>query len=107
QIIYNEKIRKKVQRIIDNSIPFTQIACYLDEDEVNNISGLDVNYDALFYPQAGWLSPTELTINTLKYAEQLGLTLRFNHQVTQISAQEASWHLKVVHHDGKSTTQFQ
>ncbi|WP_193016197.1 bifunctional tRNA (5-methylaminomethyl-2-thiouridine)(34)-methyltransferase MnmD/FAD-dependent 5-carboxymethylaminomethyl-2-thiouridine(34) oxidoreductase MnmC [Proteus sp. FME41] len=107
QLIYNDRVRKKAERIIQHSVPFSEMAHYLSQDEINTLCGLDVNYEGLFYPQAGWLSPTELTTRALKHAQQLGLILRFNHQVTQIKAQDTFWNLDIVHHNEQQTRQFQ
>ncbi|HEK0646750.1 TPA: bifunctional tRNA (5-methylaminomethyl-2-thiouridine)(34)-methyltransferase MnmD/FAD-dependent 5-carboxymethylaminomethyl-2-thiouridine(34) oxidoreductase MnmC [Proteus mirabilis] len=97
QVIYNEKVRKKIARIIEHSTPFSQLAHYVHQDEMNSLCGLAINQDGLFYPQAGWLSPTELTTNALKYAQQQGLKLLFEHQVTQLTSQQQHWLLEVTH----------
>ncbi|MDS0789152.1 bifunctional tRNA (5-methylaminomethyl-2-thiouridine)(34)-methyltransferase MnmD/FAD-dependent 5-carboxymethylaminomethyl-2-thiouridine(34) oxidoreductase MnmC [Proteus vulgaris] len=107
QLIYNDRVRKKAERIINHSASFHEIACYLSQDEINTQCGLDINYEGLFYPQAGWLSPTELTTQALKHAQQLGLTLHFNHQVTQIMQHDSSWSLNIVHHNDNHVTQIQ
>ncbi|MEQ4987083.1 bifunctional tRNA (5-methylaminomethyl-2-thiouridine)(34)-methyltransferase MnmD/FAD-dependent 5-carboxymethylaminomethyl-2-thiouridine(34) oxidoreductase MnmC [Proteus vulgaris] len=107
QLIYNDKVRKKAERIINHSAFFHEIACYLSQDEINAQCGLDMNYEGLFYPQSGWLSPTELTTQTLKHAQQLGLILHFNHQVTQIMRHGSSWCLDIVHHSDDHVTQIQ
>ncbi|WP_066746894.1 bifunctional tRNA (5-methylaminomethyl-2-thiouridine)(34)-methyltransferase MnmD/FAD-dependent 5-carboxymethylaminomethyl-2-thiouridine(34) oxidoreductase MnmC, partial [Proteus myxofaciens] len=105
QIIYNEKIHKKAQRIIEHSEFFNKLACYLSKDEINTLCGLDINAEGLFYPQAGWLSPTELTHNALKRAEQLGATLLFNHQVTDLNAIENDWQLSIKNNQNKAIIQ--
>ncbi|QNH64765.1 bifunctional tRNA (5-methylaminomethyl-2-thiouridine)(34)-methyltransferase MnmD/FAD-dependent 5-carboxymethylaminomethyl-2-thiouridine(34) oxidoreductase MnmC [Proteus vulgaris] len=107
QLIYNERIRKKAERIINHSVPFNELARYLSQDKINTLCGLDINYEGLFYPQAGWLSPTELTTQVLKHAQQLGLKLQFNHQVTQINAQDTFWCLNITHHNEQHVTHFQ
>ncbi|MBI6529509.1 bifunctional tRNA (5-methylaminomethyl-2-thiouridine)(34)-methyltransferase MnmD/FAD-dependent 5-carboxymethylaminomethyl-2-thiouridine(34) oxidoreductase MnmC [Proteus vulgaris] len=107
QLIYNDKVRKKVERILNHSASFREIARYLSQGEINTQCGLDINYEGLFYPQAGWLSPTELTTQALKYAQQLGLILHFNHQVTQIIKHGSSWCLDIVHHNDNHVTQIQ
>lgn len=107
QLIYNDRVRKKAERIINHSVSFHEIARYCSQDEINTLCGLDINYEGLFYPQAGWLSPTELTTQALKYAQQLGLILQFNHQVTQINVQGAFWCLDIVHQNENQVTQVQ
>lgn len=95
QIIYNDRVRKKAERIMDNSLPFAHLARYLTEEEINKLCGLDINCDGLFYPQGGWLSPTELTNNALQLAKQLGADLLFKHHVVQLEAQDLHWHLTI------------
>lgn len=101
QLIYNDKMRKKAERIINHSIPFSELAQTLTKDEISILCGLEINHDGLFYPQAGWLSPTELTTSALQFAKQQGATLLFNHQVTQLDAKESNWHLNVMHIDNE------
>lgn len=106
QIIYSDKVRKKAERIINYSLPFTHLARYLSKEEINALCGLDINSDGLFYPQAGWLSPTELTTNALLFAKRLGATCLFKHQVTQIEKDDAGWNLIINQQNSDGCSQY-
>lgn len=107
QVIYNDRVRKKAERIVAHSSAFNTLAYYVDKDHIQAICGLPINFDALFYPLAGWLSPLALTTNAFKFAQQLGVNILFNHQVTQLEKKDASWQLTIINKADKTSHSFQ
>ncbi|MDC9593181.1 bifunctional tRNA (5-methylaminomethyl-2-thiouridine)(34)-methyltransferase MnmD/FAD-dependent 5-carboxymethylaminomethyl-2-thiouridine(34) oxidoreductase MnmC [Xenorhabdus sp. IM139775] len=96
QLAYDEKSANKIGKMQRTAWP-DEIALGMDRSQLSHVSGLDVNYDGIYYPQGGWLYPAQLTQAAIKLAEQQGMKIYFNHKVTKLIQSENGWQLLVEH----------
>ncbi|OKP03869.1 bifunctional tRNA (5-methylaminomethyl-2-thiouridine)(34)-methyltransferase MnmD/FAD-dependent 5-carboxymethylaminomethyl-2-thiouridine(34) oxidoreductase MnmC [Xenorhabdus eapokensis] len=96
QLAYDEKSANKISKMLRTTWP-EEIALGMNRSQLSHVSGLDVNYDGIYYPQGGWLYPAQLTQAVVKLAEQRGMQIFFNHKVTQLIQSENGWQLQIAH----------
>ncbi|MDC9596607.1 bifunctional tRNA (5-methylaminomethyl-2-thiouridine)(34)-methyltransferase MnmD/FAD-dependent 5-carboxymethylaminomethyl-2-thiouridine(34) oxidoreductase MnmC [Xenorhabdus anantnagensis] len=96
QLAYDEKSANKISKMLRTAWP-KEIALGMNRNQLSHISGLDVNYEGIYYPQGGWLYPAQLTQAIIKLAEQRGMQIYFNHKVTQLIQSESGWQLQIEH----------
>ncbi|PHM49863.1 bifunctional tRNA (5-methylaminomethyl-2-thiouridine)(34)-methyltransferase MnmD/FAD-dependent 5-carboxymethylaminomethyl-2-thiouridine(34) oxidoreductase MnmC [Xenorhabdus miraniensis] len=94
QLAYDEKSNNKINKMLQTEWP-AAIAVEMDRQQLSHVSGLDVNYRGIHYPQGGWLYPAQLTQKVIKLAEQRGMRVNFNHKVTQLIQNENRWQLQI------------
>ncbi|OTA15202.1 bifunctional tRNA -methyltransferase MnmD [Xenorhabdus vietnamensis] len=94
QLAYDEKSASKISKMLRTAWP-EEIALGMNRNQLSHVSGLDVNYDGIHYPQGGWLYPAQLTQAVIKLAEQRGMQIYFNHKVTQLIQSESGWQLQI------------
>nr|WP_276552538.1 bifunctional tRNA (5-methylaminomethyl-2-thiouridine)(34)-methyltransferase MnmD/FAD-dependent 5-carboxymethylaminomethyl-2-thiouridine(34) oxidoreductase MnmC [Xenorhabdus indica] len=100
QIAYDEKSHNKIDNMLHTAWP-EDIAAGMDRQQLSQISGLDVNYHGIHYPQGGWLYPAQLTQEIIKLAQQRGMRTYFNHEITRLVQHENGWQLHI-EHQGKT-----
>ncbi|SFN56050.1 bifunctional tRNA (5-methylaminomethyl-2-thiouridine)(34)-methyltransferase MnmD/FAD-dependent 5-carboxymethylaminomethyl-2-thiouridine(34) oxidoreductase MnmC [Xenorhabdus japonica] len=96
QLAYDEKSANKIGKMLRTVWP-EEIALGMNRKQLSHVSGLDVNYDGIYYPRGGWLYPAQLTQAVIKLAEQRGMQIYFNHKVTQLIQSENGWQLQIEH----------
>ncbi|MBE8596906.1 bifunctional tRNA (5-methylaminomethyl-2-thiouridine)(34)-methyltransferase MnmD/FAD-dependent 5-carboxymethylaminomethyl-2-thiouridine(34) oxidoreductase MnmC [Xenorhabdus sp. BG5] len=96
QLAYDEKSANKISKMLRTAWP-EDIALGMNRNQLSHVSGVDVNYDGIHYPQGGWLYPAQLTQAVIKLAEQRGMLVYFNHKVTQLIQSENGWQLQFEH----------
>ncbi|PHM72657.1 bifunctional tRNA -methyltransferase MnmD/FAD-dependent 5-carboxymethylaminomethyl-2-thiouridine oxidoreductase MnmC [Xenorhabdus sp. KJ12.1] len=96
QLAYDEKSDKKISGILQTVWP-EEIAVEMDRQQLSQISGLDVNYHGVHYPQGGWLYPGQLTQEAIKLAQQRGMCTHFNHKIIRLAQYENGWQLHIEH----------
>ncbi|WP_045960482.1 bifunctional tRNA (5-methylaminomethyl-2-thiouridine)(34)-methyltransferase MnmD/FAD-dependent 5-carboxymethylaminomethyl-2-thiouridine(34) oxidoreductase MnmC [Xenorhabdus poinarii] len=94
QVAYDEKSANKISKMLRTAWP-DEIALSMHRTQLSQVSGLEVNYDGIHYPQGGWLCPAQLTQAAIKLAEQRGMQVYLHHQVTQLNQNENGWQLQV------------
>ncbi|SFU53260.1 bifunctional tRNA (5-methylaminomethyl-2-thiouridine)(34)-methyltransferase MnmD/FAD-dependent 5-carboxymethylaminomethyl-2-thiouridine(34) oxidoreductase MnmC [Xenorhabdus koppenhoeferi] len=104
QLAYDEKSGKKIDKMLQTSWP-EELAFGMDRQQLSQVSGLDVNYRGIHYPQGGWLYPAQLTQAAIKLAEQRGMSVHFNHKVLQLVQDENDWQLHIQYQKQKSSQQ--
>ncbi|MDC9604551.1 bifunctional tRNA (5-methylaminomethyl-2-thiouridine)(34)-methyltransferase MnmD/FAD-dependent 5-carboxymethylaminomethyl-2-thiouridine(34) oxidoreductase MnmC [Xenorhabdus griffiniae] len=96
QLAYDEKSANKISKMLRTAWP-EDIALGMNRNQLSHVSGIDVNYAGIHYPQGGWLSPAQLTQAVIKLAEQRGMQVYFNHKVIQLIQGENGWQLQLEH----------
>lgn len=94
QLAWDEKSTNKIKQMIELGLP-QSIATPLSIEAVTVACGVPTGCAGINYPLGGWIYPAELTRQALALAEQLGLQLRFGHQVNHLIRQENGWTLTV------------
>jgi len=92
QLGWDTKSAEKIAQMLTMALPHT-LARGVDPQQAEQLAGVPLGVGGIFYPQGGWLSPSQLTSNVLEYAQTLGLRIHWLHRVTQLVRQEASWTL--------------
>ncbi|MDX7988443.1 bifunctional tRNA (5-methylaminomethyl-2-thiouridine)(34)-methyltransferase MnmD/FAD-dependent 5-carboxymethylaminomethyl-2-thiouridine(34) oxidoreductase MnmC [Xenorhabdus sp. 12] len=98
QLAYDEKSEHKIAKMLQTVWP-EEIAFGMERQQLSDISGLDVNYHGIHYPQGGWLYPAQLTQAVIKLAAQRGMQVHFNHKVTRLTQNENGWQLDIEHQE--------
>lgn len=94
QLAYNEKIARKIAGMLDTDWP-EDFAVGKNHQQLNDICGVDVNYDGIHYPSGGWLCPADLCEGLYHYLQHQGVQFYFNHDVTALVQNERDWQLKI------------
>lgn len=73
QLGFNENTRLRLRKLLDKQLWPTDIARIVNASEASNIANVDLPYDCLYMPQAGWISPPSLVQACLHQAQKSGL----------------------------------
>lgn len=92
QLGWDAKSADKIAQMLNMQLP-QQIAYGVNKEEAEQLAGVDVGFGGIFYPQGGWLSPSQLTSNLLEQAQTQGLRVHWRHRVTQLERNEENWTL--------------
>ena len=91
QLYYDSSASRKLDKILQAKLP-TALVEKVTAEQTDQLADLDIGQDALFYPLAGWLSPTQMVKAIFAKAEQSGrLTIKLNHHLTAFTEQDSSW----------------
>jgi len=93
QLGWDSKSAEKIAQMLNMGLPH-DIAYGVDQAQAQQLAGVDMPSGGIFYPQGGWLSPSQLTSNLLEYAQTLGLRVHWLHRVTQLEPRDDSWTLQ-------------
>lgn len=95
QTAVNDKKQQHLNKIM--AYPFwpRDMVNVVDSHQASQLAGLSINKTGLYYPQAGWVCPKDLTQASLNKAEQLTqLTQHFHCQIITIEYKNNCWYLK-------------
>lgn len=93
QLGWDSKSAEKIAQMLNMGLPH-DIAYGVDQAQAQQLAGVDMPSGGIFYPQGGWLSPSQLTNNLLEYAQTLGLRVHWLHRVTQLERHDDNWTLQ-------------
>lgn len=96
QLAYDEKSSRKIANMLHTAWP-EALAVGMNRQQLSQISGLDVNYHGVHYPQGGWLYPAQLTQEAIKTARQRGMAAYFDQKITHLGRHENGWQLHIEH----------
>lgn len=71
QLAYDQSAFTKLDKIKKAGLP-EQLVNWIDQANCDQLAGVDINQQALFYPLAGWLSPRQLILSLQQKIKQLG-----------------------------------
>ena len=93
QLAYDQASTKKLKKIIDANLP-TQLVHWIESSKTNILAGVNIDQSALYYPNAGWLSPREL-IQSLQSCllEFEHVSIHCKQHIENIEHQNNEWHL--------------
>ncbi len=100
QLGYDAKSQEKIDKILEGEWPLA-LATGLSQRELSDACGLECGNGGITYPLGGWLCPADLTAELIKLAIEQGLTVHFNHRVTELMLAETG-HWKMNFSDGHS-----
>lgn len=87
QLAWNEKeLRKQTQFMENIQLPASLIAL-IDAQTASQLSGLSIDTDALWFPNAGWLNPQQYARAIL---ENYNIDCQYSFQVTDLAFEEAA-----------------
>ena len=92
QLGWDEKSQHKIDQMLALNLP-EELARAVDSEQVRALTGVETGCGGITYPAGGWLCPAQLTAAALALAEQQGLNLRYQHQLTNLAADERGWQL--------------
>ncbi|WP_413675765.1 bifunctional tRNA (5-methylaminomethyl-2-thiouridine)(34)-methyltransferase MnmD/FAD-dependent 5-carboxymethylaminomethyl-2-thiouridine(34) oxidoreductase MnmC [Pantoea dispersa] len=93
QLGWDAKSAEKIAQMLSMDLPHA-LAHGVSPQQAQQLAGVDLDCGGIFYPQGGWLSPSQLTSNLLEYAQTQGLRMHWLHRVTQLVRQQAGWTLQ-------------
>jgi tRNA 5-methylaminomethyl-2-thiouridine biosynthesis bifunctional protein len=93
QLAYDNNSTNKLQKI-NNALFPEQLVQWIDQEKTNELAGLTIDLPALYYPNAGWLSPRAL-IQSIQAKLTLfnNVTIHCGQQIKTISYQDELWTL--------------
>ncbi len=100
QLAWDEKSRNKIAKMLTTGLP-DAIARGLNDEEVEQLTGVATGCGGISYPLGGWLSPAQLTAAALTLAVDRGLQLHYRRQVADIQPSGDGWMLHFA--DGKTS----
>ncbi|WP_343553314.1 bifunctional tRNA (5-methylaminomethyl-2-thiouridine)(34)-methyltransferase MnmD/FAD-dependent 5-carboxymethylaminomethyl-2-thiouridine(34) oxidoreductase MnmC [Pantoea sp.] len=92
QLGWDSKSAEKIAQMLSMQLP-EAIAYGVNQQQAEQLAGVDLGFGGIFYPQGGWLSPSQLTSNILELAQTQGLRIHWLHRVTQLTRNEENWTL--------------
>lgn len=92
QLGWDEKSQHKIDQMLSLNLP-DELAHAVDSMQAQTLTGVETGCGGITYPAGGWLCPAQLTAAALALAEQQGLNLRYQHQLTEFEAYESGWQL--------------
>ncbi|MDI9220064.1 bifunctional tRNA (5-methylaminomethyl-2-thiouridine)(34)-methyltransferase MnmD/FAD-dependent 5-carboxymethylaminomethyl-2-thiouridine(34) oxidoreductase MnmC [Pantoea sp. EA-12] len=93
QLGWDSKSAEKIAQMLQMALP-QEVARGVNKEEAEQLAGVETGSGGIFYPQGGWLSPSQLTSNLLEHAQTLGLRVHWLHQVTKMERAEDGWTLQ-------------
>ncbi|TEW55384.1 bifunctional tRNA (5-methylaminomethyl-2-thiouridine)(34)-methyltransferase MnmD/FAD-dependent 5-carboxymethylaminomethyl-2-thiouridine(34) oxidoreductase MnmC [Psychromonas sp. RZ22] len=93
QLAYDNASTQKLQKINDANLP-TQLIHWIDSKTTNELAGVDIDQQALYYQNAGWLSPQGvMQALTLKLHEYPNLKINYEHEIQSFKYHDKQWQL--------------
>lgn len=92
QLAWDEKSAAKIDKMLQMALP-PALAAAVNTEEAEALCGVTTGCGGITYPLGGWLSPAELTAGLWQQAAQLGATLHWQHDITQLTPHPAGWQL--------------
>ncbi|RCU43636.1 bifunctional tRNA (5-methylaminomethyl-2-thiouridine)(34)-methyltransferase MnmD/FAD-dependent 5-carboxymethylaminomethyl-2-thiouridine(34) oxidoreductase MnmC [Corallincola holothuriorum] len=96
QLAFNERSQQRQQKLLASALYPPALMHSVDANQASELAGVTLPHDALFYPNAGWVSPAELCQTLFRWAEQTGLLETVHARVEDISASEQGWQLTLL-----------
>jgi len=88
QLASSDRIRKQIQKL--DSVP--DLVQALSAEQASEIAGVEIEAQALYFPQAGWINPVQLCHLLLKEAGE-SISLHTNTDVSSIHYADGAWQL--------------
>lgn len=98
QLGWNEKSRHKIDQMLSLSLP-DAIAHAVDSAQALALTGVETHCGGITYPPGGWLCPSQLTAAALALAASQGLTVHYQHRLTEFDADASGWRLSFANGD--------
>jgi tRNA 5-methylaminomethyl-2-thiouridine biosynthesis bifunctional protein len=97
QIAQNEKDATKLARV-NEKYQDTQFNTRISPEEANTLTGLTLNteFDALHYPDSGWVNPAQACHNLLNHPN---ITVRCQSRCSELTERPEGWTVTVQHSD--------
>lgn len=95
QMAHSEKARTLQQKLID-AYPQQDLFRWVDAQTASELSGITCQQSGIFFPQAGWLNPSELC---RRLCDHPNIHVRFNTRVNQLTRSDNLWQLELEHGD--------
>ncbi|NIG20499.1 bifunctional tRNA (5-methylaminomethyl-2-thiouridine)(34)-methyltransferase MnmD/FAD-dependent 5-carboxymethylaminomethyl-2-thiouridine(34) oxidoreductase MnmC [Pantoea sp. Al-1710] len=92
QLGWDSKSADKIAQMLEMGLPH-DVAYGVSKEDAQQLAGVETGCGGIFYPQGGWLSPSQLTSNLLEHAQTLGLRLHWLHRVTTLETTTEGWTL--------------
>ncbi|MCW8108316.1 bifunctional tRNA (5-methylaminomethyl-2-thiouridine)(34)-methyltransferase MnmD/FAD-dependent 5-carboxymethylaminomethyl-2-thiouridine(34) oxidoreductase MnmC [Alteromonas ponticola] len=94
QLGFNESVRQRQQRLLENGIWPQQLIRPVDELEAEHIAGIPLPYSGLHIPLGGWINPPSLIDSLLNLAQNTGhLTVHRHHRLVHLKEHEGQTQL--------------
>lgn len=87
-----ERQRQKLARLQQFAWP-AEFLRAVDAAELDQLTGVACGVDGMTFPAGGWLCPAELTCALMALAQQRGLRLRYQYDVTALQPTPDGWQL--------------
>jgi len=90
--ILHHKSQGKIAKIVAANWP-EALATGLSQQQLSELAGVDCGAGGISYPLGGWLCPAQLTAVLIAQAQRQGLTVHYQHQVSELRQQHDGWQL--------------
>lgn len=92
QLAWNEKERRKQEQFLKNIQLPADLITFIEAQHASQLSGLDIQCDALWFPGAGWLNPQAYAQTILKNHD---IVSKFNFSVADLAFDDSknTWNL--------------
>ena len=84
----NENLVKRQNKIQQQTFALSGLFNPVTKEQASQIAGLELPYDGLFFPTAGWLCPQEYCQQMANWLSAQGVEILYNSLVHQITEQE-------------------
>ncbi|MDT0593957.1 bifunctional tRNA (5-methylaminomethyl-2-thiouridine)(34)-methyltransferase MnmD/FAD-dependent 5-carboxymethylaminomethyl-2-thiouridine(34) oxidoreductase MnmC [Glaciecola petra] len=78
QVAFNDNTKERLHKISQKQIWPNTVAQYVDPERASKLANIDLPYECLHLPNAGWISPHSMINACLKVAQNTGLLTLFN-----------------------------
>jgi tRNA 5-methylaminomethyl-2-thiouridine biosynthesis bifunctional protein len=82
----------RIKKQIDNILRINDLAQVMDAEKASELSGLNIEQDVLFYPEAGYVSPEKLCQSLLDVASK-NINCHFNSEIKELKQLNNKWSL--------------
>ncbi|RLV60341.1 FAD-dependent oxidoreductase [Parashewanella curva] len=102
---HEERSTARLQKIVNGNDWPQQILQSISADKANEISGVSIDKDSLYYPLAGWVCPADFARAALNKASVLTeVNTHFNTQIVKLEQTPQGW---ILHSDNQSYGPYQ
>lgn len=90
---FSDEVQKRQQKLLANNIWPESLIRGVDDETATSICGLDMPYEGLFIPQAGWINPQQLVNALFDSAKAHNALLHTGHALKQMQHTDSGWQL--------------
>lgn len=104
QLAYNQKLVARYQQLVGSGNYPADFVQWLSPKQASEVANIMLPHPSLYFPQAGWLCPSQVTKALLQRAQTLSeVEVKFNSSVSNIFSENDQWILNLQHRQQHQT----